>query len=112
MLDLMKLKWRELLIFFSNKKHAHLFEKELKSAIVHYLAFEDLGLAITLNEYIEEIKINSFYIAIGVAVGIVGVTLICLAPPVAAYLLTAVMAFGFLSMNLRYFVEISDNLYN
>jgi len=111
MLDLMKLKWRELLIFFSNKKHAHLSEKELKPTKVQYIAFEDLGLAITLNEYIEVIKNNSYYIAAGLAVGIAGVTIICLAPPVAAYLLTAGMTVGVLSMNIRYFAEISDNLH-
>ena len=111
MLDLMELKWRELLIFISNNKHPHLFEKELKPAIVHYLAFEDLGLAIALNEYVEIIKNNSCYIAAGLAVGIAVVTIICLAPPLAAYLLTAGMTVGVLSMNIRYFAEISDNLH-
>lgn len=101
----------ELLIFISNKKHPHLFEKELKPAKVHYLAFEDLGLAFALNEYVEIIKNNSCYIAAGIAIGIVAVTLIYLAPPVAAYLTATGTAVGVLSMNIRYFVEISDNLY-
>lgn len=111
MLDLMKLKWREFLIFFSNKKHAHLSERELKPTIVHYIAIEDLGLAIALNEYVEIIKNNSCFIPAGIAIGIVAVTLICLAAPVVPYLAAAGMTVGFLSMNIRYFVEISDNFY-
>lgn len=101
----------ELLIFFSNKKHAHLFEKELKPAKVYYLAFEHLGLAIAINEYVEIIKNNSCYIAAGIAIGIVAVTLICLTPPIAAYLTAAALTVGVSSVNIRYFVEISDNLY-
>jgi len=111
MLDLMELKWRELLNFISNNKHPHLFEKELKPAKVHYLAFEDLGLAIALNEYVEIIKNNSCYIAAGIAIGIVAVTLICLTPPIAAYLTATAVTVGVSSMNIRYFIEISNNLH-
>ncbi len=101
----------ELLIFFSNKKHPHLSEKELKPAKVHYLTFEDLGVAIALNEYVEIIKNNSCYITAGVANGIVAVTLICLTPPIAAYLTATAVTVGVSSMNIRYFIEISDNFY-
>ncbi|MCC7027294.1 MAG: hypothetical protein IT265_10080 [Saprospiraceae bacterium] len=111
MLDLMKSKWRELLFFIPNKKHPHLSEKELKPTKVPYIAFEDFELAIALNEYVEIIKNNSCYFAAGIAIGIVAVTLICLASPIAAYLTAAGMTVGVITMNIRYFVEISDNLY-
>ena len=101
----------ELLIFFSNKKHAHLSEKELKPTKVHYIAFEDLELAIALNDYVEIIKNNSCYIAAGIAIGIVAVTLISFTPPIAAYLTATAVTVGVSSMNIRYFIEISNNLH-
>jgi len=102
----------ELLIFFSNEKHAHLFEKELKPAKVYYLAFEHLGLAIAINEYIDLIKNNSCYITAGIAISIVAVTLIFITPLIAAYLTATAVTVGVSSMNIRYFDENTDNLYN
>ena len=60
---------------------------------------------------IESIKNNLFCLAVSIAIVFVVIGLICLAPPITAYLMAAGMIVGVLSNHIRFFFEISDTLY-